>query len=188
MKKSVLFVLAAIAAFVAPMSGQTAQNQQPDTIIVRKSDLPPEVLKNLESQKELAQMAQKIETYGKWVGLGKEVGVAVNDSLAALTDQSERFGKTNVGKFTMFIVAYKVLGKDAVGVVIGVPLLVVFLVIWVWSYRRTCIQRTILVKSTKDDKVYERINEDGSARAGYAFVHLVALIGIGALIVGTVIF
>jgi muconolactone delta-isomerase len=56
------------------------------------------------AQMEVAATQAKIQTYGKWVGLGKEVGEAVNSSLAAVTDQTARFADTKVGKVTMALV------------------------------------------------------------------------------------
>ncbi|HEU5114653.1 MAG TPA: hypothetical protein VFT82_02720, partial [Candidatus Paceibacterota bacterium] len=171
MKKSLKLAFAAMFVIAAPLFAQNNQGNQSqnDTIMVRKSDLPPELVKQLESQRELAQMSQKIETYGKWVGLGKEVGVAVNDSLSALTTQADKFSNTGVGKFTMFLVAYKVLGKDLLGALIGTPLLVAFFVVWIWSYRKNCIERPVLTSESKDgEKKFTVANSDDATRAGYA--------------------
>lgn len=44
-----------------------------------------------------------------WVGIGKEVGDAVNSSMAAITTQTNNFANTPVGKYVLWIVTYTVL-------------------------------------------------------------------------------
>lgn len=43
---------------------------------------------------------------------------------------------------------------------IGVPLFIAALTIWVWSYRRNCISHRVLVKKTKDEMVWKVIPDD----------------------------
>lgn len=143
-------------AFITPLAmAASATTNAEETIMVRKSDLPPHVLKDLEERQALALMSQRIETYGKWVGIGKEVGSAVNDSLSAITTQADNFAKTGVGKFTVFIVAYKVLGKDLVGMTIGVPLLVVWITLFVYFWRRLYVPRKVLDRIEDKKRFYK---------------------------------
>ena len=44
-----------------------------------------------------------------WVGIGKEVGDAVNSSMSAITTQTNNFANTPVGKYVLWIVTYTVL-------------------------------------------------------------------------------
>src|ERR1700683_3390454 len=71
-----------------------------------------------------------------WVGMGKEIGEAVNSSMSAITTQSNNFAQTPVGKLTVFIVIWKVVGDQAVHIGGGIIELLVFTPLWVWSYRR----------------------------------------------------
>ena len=141
-----------------------AQQSHPDgeqEIVVKKKDVPPEILKRIETEKQVESVKERVATYGKWVGLGKELGTAVNESLSALTAQADNFSKTGVGKFTMFIVAYKVLGRDFIGVAIGVPLLILGTCIFLWSYRKTCLPYKILSKVNADkSREYTVINNE----------------------------
>lgn len=79
--------------------------QQDSMILVKKSDIPQNIVQKYENE-------QNIQKIGKWVELGKEVGTAMKEGLGALTNETDKFSKTGVGKFTMFIITYKVLGND----------------------------------------------------------------------------
>lgn len=131
---------------------------QEKQITVNVKDLPPELVRTIEAKDSIASINQKIESYGKWVGLGKEIGNAVKGSLEGLTDQTDKFAKTGVGKFTMFIVAYKVLGQDILGVIIAIPLFLMGISFITYSFLRNCIPRSYLKSEDKEGKkTYEII-------------------------------
>lgn len=103
---------------------------------------------------KLQQVDTTIEKAHGWVGIGKEMGQAFDSALASLTERSNQFANTKVGKFTMFLVAWKVMGDQAAGllnaivhIVGGIVELAVFLPLFLWSYRRTCLDRKICTSS-----------------------------------------
>jgi hypothetical protein len=153
-----------VSFLVLPVSTEAQQTQQAEgeqEIVLKKKDLPPALLQQIETRQQVETLKQRIETYGSWVGLGKEVGTAMNESLGALTTQADTFSKTGVGQFTMFIVAWKVLGSDFLGVLIGVPLLVLATCIFVWSYRKTCLPYSVLTKVNEDKtREYTIVNQE----------------------------
>jgi hypothetical protein len=180
--KKMLAILVCGLAFCASTQSNAQTNNQDETILVRKSDLPAEVVQQLQSKQQLAEMSQKLETYGKWVGIGKELGTAVNESMSALTTQADKFSKTDVGKFTMFMVAYKVLGNDAIALVkrlIMIPIGIVVLIVGTWtcirSLRIMCWGYSVLEKvdpdKTKHYKFIGPTEESGENRSGVTFVH-----------------
>lgn len=79
-----------------------------------------------ENQKAFLNTQTTISTWSQWIGLGKEVGIMVNDGLSALSDQSNKFAKTPVGQFTMFIILYKVMGMQLIRFLFGIMLFVTF--------------------------------------------------------------
>lgn len=81
------------------------------------------------------------ENVHAWAGVGKEVGEAVNNSLQAITTQTNNFAQSGVGRVTIALVVWKVLGDQLIHILGGLIELIVFLPLWVWSYRRTCITR-----------------------------------------------
>ena len=85
------------------------------------------------------QVVDRMEQYGNWVGLGEEIGKAVHGALSAVTGNAEKFAETGVGKLTVALVVWKVIGSDVVGLLIGVPLLVVFVALWWRAYRRAVL-------------------------------------------------
>ena len=92
----------------------------------------------------MKEWERKLETYGKWVGVGGEIGNAMREALEALGD----FSETEIGKFTMYLVAWKVIGKDLVRIVLGLIFIAIFTWLIIFSFKRTCIERRILVKNS----------------------------------------
>ena len=124
---------------------------QTDTglITVRRSSLPASVIQQVEMQ-------QKIETMGKWVGLGKEIGTAVKEGLSALTEETDKFSKTGVGKFTMFMIAFKIMGYAVIQLCVGIILFLIITPVIIVSFFKNCMP----------EKYVSRKNSDGSTEHG----------------------
>jgi len=99
------------------------------------------------SDLKIAELEKKLQTYGNWVGVGGEVGTAIKEGLTAVVDVADQFGKTDVGKFTMYMVAWKVIGKDIVRIVLGLIFIAIFTWLLIYSFKRTCIERRVLVEN-----------------------------------------
>jgi len=139
-----------LAVFVAGSAlAQSAPAEE--TVSVPKSMLTP----HQQATVEQAALKQRVAAYGEWVGLGKEIGQAVDSSLGALTERADQFAKTRVGTFTLALVAWKVLGQDAMGMLFAAILLFVAVPIWLWSYWRMCVPRRVCVKRGADGKPAE---------------------------------
>jgi len=105
--KKTLILLSIIALFIGACcpnaSAQTSQQ-----ITMNLADLTPAQRAQYEADiiiaKQKAQLdiaEQKIEQFGDWVGVGGEVGGAIKEGLEAVVDVADKFGKTDVGKFTL---------------------------------------------------------------------------------------
>ena len=116
------FVMMAFALMLAiPMAAQDTVTM----VMVPKNTLTPQ-------QKQVVE----VQSAREWVGLGKEVGEAINSSLAAVTDQTSRFADTKVGRLTVALVVWKVIGAEIVHFVIaGILFFLIFPVI-IWSMRK----------------------------------------------------
>lgn len=132
-------------AIVVPALAQQVE----ETVTIKKSDLTADQLKKVEAQ----QITEQISQYKEWAEMGKGVGYAVRESLYAVKDVAVDFSKTDIGKFTMFLVAWKIMAKDLVamssdviGYLVGIPLLAIGMVVIVWSYRRQCMPHPILIE------------------------------------------
>lgn len=100
-----------------------------------------------QSDLKVAELEKKLQTYGNWVGVGGEIGTAVKEGLSAVVDVSEQFGKTDVGKFTMLMIAWKVMGKDIIKIFIGLIFLFIALFTAYKSMRKTIFGFNRKVKS-----------------------------------------
>lgn len=114
--------------------------------------------------------AQRVEENGKmvsraseYVGLGKEIGVAVHEGLSAVADDVNHFAGTPVGKFTLFMIAFKIIGDRVIHIVLGIPLY--FIVMFMW-FRATGYffglgKRVVVIRETTDGG--KKIKEYGPA-------------------------
>lgn len=172
MKKfGILFIIALLTvAFTTNTSAQIA----PEKITVNTSDLTPDQLAKIKAQQELETMQQKLDTYGKWVGVGGEIGIAVREGLNSVVDVADKFGGTDVGKFTLVMIAWKVMGKDVVRIFLGLIFLVAVTWLIVKVYKNTFMPKRILVENPgflKYPKKYEVVHPNNNWD-GYNFVRV----------------
>lgn len=104
--------------------------QSAELITISKDQLTSEQLKKLEVENQLAE----IEKYSQWAGVGAEVGTAIKEGLSAVVDVAEQFSETKVGQFTMIMIAWKIVGKDIVKIVIGFLIGIMFTIFIFRSY------------------------------------------------------
>lgn len=64
----------------------------------------------------------------KYVGLGKEIGEAINSSLNSIEKHAISFSNTKLGKITVFVLLWKLLYTDILRGIIGITLLVLFII------------------------------------------------------------
>lgn len=120
--------------------------------------LSPEIQSQIATLNKKQEIETKIEKYGKWVGMGKEIGIAVNESLISLTETADKFANTKVGKFTMFIVAYKVIGTDILQLGFGILWIIIILSGSYLIHRKTGTDKRVLLskKWIPEAKSFER--------------------------------
>ena len=86
----------------------------------------------------------------------------------------------------MFLVAYKVLGKELVSAVVGTFLLLIWICFFLWYIWKNTMPRSVLKEKQKDGTVlYEVINQEkGQYSENYACERLIAtaIFAIGVLI------
>jgi hypothetical protein len=154
-------------------------SQDTTKVLVSKSMLTQEQLKSMQNQD------MSPENVSKWAGVGKEVGTAVNGALSAVTDQASKFGETKIGKITIFLVVWKVIGKDMIRIVLSSILFVVILSIIVWSMRKYIAHKYLVGETVgADGKVtsrkWDETNSDGESIA-FHFLMIGILTAICAL-------
>ena len=142
-----LLLTVVLALFVWPITAAAQTPPVRGPITVDRSDLPPDLLKQIETKQ---QLERRVETAGKWAGLGREIGLAVNEGLQALTKTADDFSKTGVGRFTMFLIAWKVVGTDFLQLFFGTLFFLTGLVFFVWSWYINARTRRILVNGKEE--------------------------------------
>ena len=145
MKK--IFGLISIMALLIVVSAPMTFAQVNEKITVNTNDLTVDQLAKIQLEQANAELQKKLDTYGKWVGVGGEVGTAVKEGLTAVVDVADKFGKTDVGKFTMYMVAWKVMGKDVIKIIIGLLFFIVFASILIYTFKRLTKEHRILIEN-----------------------------------------
>jgi hypothetical protein len=144
-----LLSIMALTVFVTmPMYAQTP-GAVPEKIVVNKSDLTTSQLLKIESDARIAELEKKLQTYGNWVGVGGEIGTAIKEGLTAVVDVADKFGGTNVGKFTMVMVAWKVIGKDLTRIGLGLIFIFFSCSFIIYVYRKNYVTRKIMTKGNR---------------------------------------
>jgi hypothetical protein len=137
-----------------------------------------------ESQKvQVKSETVSTQTTG-WIGFGKEVGTAMKEGLSALNDEVNKFSQTDAGHFTMFVIAYKVMGKDILHAVFGIGFTAIFFIMFSFFYYRNCVVRRIVIEKSgpwnAKVKRYSVVNqlsdEQNVSRAIHAVIFIVVLI------------
>lgn len=113
--------------------------QVDDRIVVNKSDLPPDLVKELEGKKD-------IDKYAEYVGVGKEIGIAISEGLKAVVDEADHFSQTDVGLYTMVLIAWAIVGYDIIQILIGVPIFFIGLFILTRYYRKIYMQTRVVIE------------------------------------------
>lgn len=181
MKK--LFVFLALFIMCATVFAQATTPVTDETITVKKSDLTPDQVIKLEAKAKEAELTSKLETYGKWVGVGGEIGTAIKEGLNAVVDVADKFGSTRVGNFTMILVAWKIIGKDLVRILVGLLFIFVVSILIFRNYRNSFTEHRICIEDNGWKfwlpKKYQ-IVKPNSDYDGYEFakiLHIILLAG-----------
>jgi hypothetical protein len=168
-KLMVLSLLILMGASVDVSAQSNNKGQKGEKILVDVNDLPPGLAEQLKTK-------QKIKQMGEWAGLGKEIGEAINNSLAAITDNAEKFADTRVGTFTMVLVAWKVIGNDLTQFMVGVPLLFIGLIFFIVILCKNCMTKRILVKEEGEKKEYLVHEPSDEVRIGHFICFVIFIV------------
>lgn len=174
MKKIIgLLSIFTLLLVIMPIQAQISQVGDPTTYMT------PKQLAKYQGDMDIAELEKKLQTYGNWVGVGGEVGNAIEEGLTAVVDVADKFTGTDVGKFTMILVAWKVVGKDLVRIVLGSVFLILVTFLFFRVYRNTYMPKRNLIERIpkglwkRDIKKYEIITPN--TWEGYNFVKILML-------------
>jgi hypothetical protein len=75
---------------------------------VPDSLLTPDQLAKMNTSTKVEDAKANVAVASAYIGLGHEVGVAVNDAMSAITEQANKFAGTEVGQMVKWIILYKI--------------------------------------------------------------------------------
>ena len=154
-------------------------NAQLDTAIYNK--LSDAAKHEIMAAQQTKNIETQMQSYTKVASYGKEVGIAIREGLTAIKDVTVDLSKTDVGKTTMWLIVWKVAGRDMVRLGFGIFLALISLILVTRSYFRTfkrkiCIESAGLFKAKKYELVDHRNcfwEYPNAAAAGHVCVLLV---------------
>lgn len=129
MLKRILFLLIANIVAISSFCQVTLTQEE-------YNKLPEDVKKELSTSKEMKK-------YSDYSSLGKEIGVAVNETLKAVEESSIRISKTEIVQSAIFILKWKFLYKDFIHIIVGSILLIVYIGLLIYITRRRKSENSI---------------------------------------------
>lgn len=183
MKKFLFSLVLALASFTA--NADTAITLTPDQVAALQKAQSPEQKQNISEvvRKEASEWGELGANMGKaMVAAAKEVGVASNE-----------FAQTPLGKITVAIVVYKLIGQDVLGAVVGSFIIILGICFSIFFFK----SKTLFAREVKYEYVpyfkglfslkritYSRIDDEPwvfRAIFGIASIVLSLLIGLNTI-------
>lgn len=96
---------------------------------------------------------ERIDKYGQ---IGKAFGSAFKECWSTISTDAEKFSQSSAGKWAMFLVAWKIMGQDALGLVnnlihyiVGIALFSIGIPFFIYIFNKNCIAHPELKSVTK---------------------------------------
>ena len=121
----------------------TVYPQGIDTSIYNK--LSESARKEIQVAQATQNLTNQVKSYSAIAGYGKEIGIAVKEGLTAVKDVTIDLSKSEIGKTTIWLIVWKVAGKDMVRIIIGILLMAISIILVSRSYFRT-FRRRVCIK------------------------------------------
>lgn len=149
---------------------------QTEVVTLDLNQINPELANQIRMLNNETQLEKRIERFGKWVGLGKEVGVAVSEGLSSLNEETNKFADTRVGKYVMFIIAFKILGYPITQLIVGFTIFMIGTIIFiVYFFREGLSKRFVNEEKTVQGVTTKSYGiKDNKYKALYSFLIYVA--------------
>lgn len=161
---------------------------------VDTTGLTPQQVAEIQAQVEAkrsetpeGQVRASIARANEWVDIGEGIGAGVAAAARETGQVVNEFAQTPVGKMTTFVILYKVVGKDIIGLIVGTIAIAVFTTIWlIYTYSAFSKEKRIRVEDkVKTIQYTDRSWSDG--RAAMAFLSVVVFLFVNGILLGTVV-
>ena len=94
---------------------------------------------------DAAQMKNKTDPgkvsdrMAEYAEIGQKYGVALAATAKELGIAADEILNTTVGKIALILIVWKVMGEDLIGLLVGVPYLIIGFLAWGYMFRRLCV-------------------------------------------------
>jgi len=188
----VLFISFFLTSFCYSAESQKEETSVTVDLTKLSNNTRNEIL-NLKSKKEgsiEATISSSPEVAKNWINVGKEIGNAVNEMAKALNTNINEFAKTPVGRTAMFLLVYKLIGKDIISKGFCLMIYAFITVLLIWSFRKFHVnERVERSEIDNNDNVVKRVLYiekynfySRDAKTMSAFVHAGLFVGFSILV------
>jgi len=117
--------------------------------------------------------SEAIVSYQKYAEIGKSIAIALGEAAKQLNVEMNAFSTTSVGKITIYLIIYKLIGKD----IIRLFILLGIIVLLIFSFRNFFIKKKI--KEGSEIKYVERYDFVSRDAKGFcAVTHIILFLAI----------
>jgi len=120
-----------------------------------------EILRLKKEAEEKVNSVTIKEEIKNYAGLGKELALAVQELCTTLGVQVENFSKTSIGKMCVFILMFKIIGRQ----LLGLAVIALLYLLLMWNFRRFHVPERVKNKDSNgkiDIKYVKRYNFDAT--------------------------
>lgn len=179
MKKIVLMSLVSIALTV----NLHALNSQ-DVVSAGFSDLTitqqAEIISEIAKKKELVSEPSNVQVAQEWVNLGTSIGQGLASSAKELGVAVNEFSSTPVGKLTMFLIIFQVIGAKLIGVFAGILFIALGTIFTTIIMNRFSVFK---ITYNKEGKISSKERPENLDYSPFWFAYFF-IIAIGVMIIG----
>lgn len=177
MKKILMFILMmGLLTSASALSSQDVSNSGFDDLTVQQQ---ADVLKTIADKAQEAKVAvpntAAIDEAQKWVNLGSSIGKGLASSARELGVAVNDFSNTSVGKWTMFLIVFNIVGSSIIHIIGG--LLFLFFGI---TFTTVILNRKNPITINYQDgkvisKVREKLSDDVAGPFWFAYIIIIAV-------------
>lgn len=119
---------------------------------VQAAKLKLQAAKMKDEKEDPAKVSDRMAEYAE---IGQKYGVALAATAKELGIAADEILNTTVGKIALVLIVWKVMGEDLIGLLVGIPWLLVGSAVWVYVFRRIAVISSI-VKEPVEGRWYRR--------------------------------
>jgi hypothetical protein len=180
MKSSIMAVLAFLVLLLSAPAW--AQSDGDQLVQVPKRYVSAEGLNHTQASPQVSEEVQK------WKEIGQGIGVTFKEALNSAVDAADRFGATKVGTFIMVMVAWRIIGKDLAGILLGIPFLIAGTFLFIYLLRRLFLGYRVAKRAGFFTREYEehapyKFNSNDSRTVAAALVGVAYCVFVLAMLI-----